>query len=126
MNLVENFNKKKNLLLKKINIYNLTFILLIFILDRLSKNKIINNFSEKTQFINDFINLDLIWNTGIGFGLLSSDSPIIYNLVTILIGIVILVLFYFSIISEESDKLIFSIIIGGALGNYYDRLFVHK
>ena len=123
MNLVENFNKKKNLLLKKINIYNLTFILLIFILDRLSKNKIINNFSEKTQFINDFINLDLIWNTGIGFGLLSSDSPIIYNLVTILIGIVILVLFYFSIISEESDKLIFSIIIGGALGNFYDRIF---
>ena len=72
--------------------------------------------------MNDFINFDLIWNIGIGFGFLSTDSFLIYNLITLLIGFVILILFYFLVLSEKLDKLIYSVIIGGALGNFYDRL----
>ena len=68
------------------------------------------------------MNLDLVWNTGIGFGLLSYDSLLVYNLTTALIGLVVITLFYFMVISDNLDKLIFSIIIGGALGNLYDRL----
>ena len=68
------------------------------------------------------INLDLIWNTGIGFGLLSTNSLLVYNSVTLLIGIVILFLVYILAISEKVDKLIYSIIVGGALGNFYDRV----
>ena len=112
----------KNNLLKKENIYFLVLILLIFFLDRYSKNLILNNFSETRFYINDFLNFDLTWNTGIGFGLLSSDSEIIYNSITFLIGAVIFILFYLSMISAKLDKLIYSIIIGGALGNFYDRL----
>ena len=123
MNLIKEFREKKNLFLKKENIYILILILLIFFFDRFSKIKIINNFSENTFFINNFVNFDLIWNIGIGFGLLSFDSSLIYSLVTIIIGLVILTLLYISIISKKSDKLIFSIIIGGAFGNLYDRLF---
>ena len=68
------------------------------------------------------INLDLIWNIGIGFGFLSTDSSLIYNFISMIIGIVILYLVYIFIESEKLDKIIYSIIIGGALGNFYDRI----
>ncbi len=120
--LEKEFIERKSLFLKKNNIYSLIFVLLIFFLDRYSKIEILNNFSNNAFFVNEFINFELIWNTGIGFGLLSSNSPLIYNLVSILIGTVILILLYTALLSEKSEKIIFSIIIGGALGNFYDRL----
>jgi len=123
MNLNKYLKERKNSILKVDNIYSLIFILLIFLLDRFSKVQIINNYNDKILFINNFINLDLIWNTGIGFGLLKSDSSIIYNIISSLIGIVISILFYISINSQKIEKFIYSIIIGGALGNFYDRVF---
>ena len=122
MNIVEAFNKRKNLFLKKENIYSFLLIFIIFFLDRISKIKIINDFKESTFFVNDFINIELIWNTGIGFGILSSDTALVYNLITFLIGLIILILFYYAILSEFFDKFIYTIIIGGAIGNYYDRI----
>ena len=104
------------------NIYFLAFITFIFFLDRFSKFKVLNNFNEVPYYINDFINLNLIWNIGIGFGFLSTNSALLYDLITILIGLVILTLIYFFLIAEKLDKFIYSIIIGGALGNFYDRL----
>ena len=93
MNLIKKINEKKFLLLKRENIYSILLITLIFILDRLSKAEIINDINSKSIYVNKFINFDLIWNTGVGFGLLSSESFLIYNLISILIGIVILTLF---------------------------------
>ena len=122
MNFLISLKEKKNYFLKKENIYYSVLIIIIFFLDRYSKFLVINNFSETTYYINKYFNLDLIWNIGIGFGLLSTNSLLFYNLVTLLIGIVILSLFYISIISNKLDKLIYSIIIGGALGNFSDRL----
>ena len=112
----------KNKIVTKNNLYCLIVILIIFFLDRYTKLLILDNFSENTYYLNDYINLDLIWNIGIGFGFLSTDSFLIYNLITLLIGLVILSLFYFLVLSEIIDKLIYSVIIGGALGNFYDRL----
>lgn len=112
--------------LKKFNIKNNIILLLIitsiFSLDRILKIKIINEYNENKYFLTDFLNIDLIWNTGIGFGLLSSNSLLFYNLVTFLVGIVIIILFIVAITSKLNDKIIFSIIIGGAIGNFYDRL----
>ena len=122
MNQPNEFNRKKNLLKKRENIYSLLIIIIIFLLDRFSKNKIINNFSENVYYFNDYLNLNLIWNTGIGFGLFSSNSLIIYNIVTTLVCLVILVLTYIAINSVNLEKIIYSIIIGGAFGNVYDRL----
>ena len=113
----------KNNILKKENCYLLAIILLIFGLDRYSKIEIINNFSDTSVYLNDFLNFDLIWNTGIGFGLLKSDTALFYNLISILIGLVVIILFFLALRSKSFDKIIYSIIIGGALGNFYDRVF---
>ena len=122
MNITDNFNLKKNLFIKKENITLIILVILFFSLDRISKIHIITNFSERVYLINNFINFDLIWNTGIGFGLLSFDSLLIYNSITVFIGVVILFLIYLAITSTNTEKLIFSTIIGGAIGNFYDRL----
>ena len=112
----------KNKLATKNNLYCLFVILIIFFLDRYTKLFVLNNFTENIYFLNDYINLDLVWNTGIGFGLFSSNSNLIYNLTSLLILIVIIFLIYFLIGSDKYEKIIYSIIIGGALGNFYDRM----
>ncbi len=122
MNLFANLKEIKNYFLKKENIYYFVLIIIIFFLDRYLKFIVINNFSERTYYINKYLNLDLIWNIGIGFGFLSTDSSIFYNSVTVTVGIVIIYLLYVFIQSEMIDKFIYSIIIGGALGNFFDRL----
>ena len=94
MNILINFKEIKNNITKKDNFYFITLIIIIFLFDRISKLKIINEFNENILFVNDFINFDLIWNTGIGFGLLSNNSPFFYNLITFLIAIIILFMFY--------------------------------
>ena len=111
----------KNEISKKENFYFLIIILFIFSIDRYSKIKIMNNFSDTSFYINDFLNFDLLWNIGIGFGLLSSNSSIFYNLISTIIAFVIVFLIIIGIKSNKIDKITFSIIIGGALGNFYDR-----
>ena len=97
--------------------------ILFFTLDRITKIKIIDNQLNNNQlYINDFINLDLVWNTGIGFGLLSYNTSFIYNSITALIGFVIIFMIYLLITSSLIEKFFFSLVIGGALGNFYDRL----
>ena len=122
MLLLNKIREKNKDLLKKENLIFLIFSIIIFFIDRITKSKILNNFSDETFYINDYLNIDLIWNIGIGFGFLSTDSFLIYSLVSILIGLVILFLIYVMAISQKVEKLIYSIIIGGALGNFYDRL----
>mgnify|MGYP001261011994 FL=1 len=113
----------KNSIFSKENFYFLIIILLTFSIDRYSKIKIINNFSDTRFYLNDFLNLDLLWNTGIGFGLLSLESSIYYNFLSILIGLVIVLLIFVGIKSNKFEKFFFSMIIGGALGNFYDRIY---
>ena len=122
MNILIYLKKIKNNLLKKENLYFLIIIFVIFLLDRYSKIEIIKNFNDKTIYVNDFFNISLIWNTGIGFGLLSFDSNLIYNLISLIIGFVIMIIIYIAVKSEIEEKIFFSIIIGGALGNFYDRV----
>ena len=112
----------QNKVIKKENLYFLLIILLIFLSDRYTKNTIINKFNESAYYINDFLNFELMWNTGIGFGLLKFDSSIIYNLISTLIAGVIIFLILLGLKSEKFDKIIFSLIVGGAIGNFYDRL----
>ena len=112
-----------NKIFTKNNLYCLCVILIIFFLDRYTKLLILNNFNENSYYLNDFLNLNLIWNIGIGFGFLSTESGLLYNFITFVIAVILLVLFYFLLSSEILDKIIYAVIIGGALGNFYDRLF---
>lgn len=116
MDLLKNFLKKKE------NIFFLFIIAIIIFLDKISKLKIINNLNNRIHYVNEYINLDLTWNIGIGFGLLSTTSQFIYNLITLIIGAVIFIIFYMSINLEKIEKFAFSFIIGGALGNLHDRI----
>ena len=117
-----NFKNIKNFLLKKEIIYFLILILIIYYIDRFTKDIIINHYNKDQIFINDYLNFDLIWNTGIGFGFFSTSSTELYYLITILIGVVILALLYLLLISDNLDKIIYSLIVGGALGNFHDRI----
>ena len=103
------------------------FILLsIFFLDRISKILILNILAEAGRvdiYINSFLNFYLVWNKGIGFGLLSSDQDLFYNVVTTLIILINFVIIYL-LFKEKGLKYYFLIIIlGGSLGNLFDRIY---
>ena len=116
-------NELKNRILKKINILNLLIIVLIFVADRFSKIKIINYVlsNNKSIYVNDYLNLELVWNSGIGFGLLNLDAGIWYHFISLIIFFVILAIIYLMIKSSNLDKIFLSLVLGGALGNLYDR-----
>jgi len=110
--------------IKKIDIYSFVLTLIIFAIDRLSKTYVIKliQSEEREIFLYDFLNLTLNWNTGIAFGLLSSNANLWYHFISALILLIIIYLVYLMVISDNSGKIIISLIIGGAIGNLYDRL----
>ena len=110
--------------IKKSDTYSLLLVLLTFLIDRFSKAYVIDliRYNEKEIYINDFLNITLTWNTGIGFGLFSMTAGITYHVISALILLIIIYLIYLMVKSDKFEKIIFSLIIGGALGNLYDRL----
>jgi signal peptidase II len=112
--------------LEKNFLTNLFLVFLIFLFDRLSKIYVIfidNKFSGSEIFSSKFLNIILIWNEGIAFGLLSFNEKIFYNLLTFIILIIILIIFFMAIKSYGLKKYSLLMILGGALGNVYDRIF---
>ena len=110
----------------KKNIWNLIFILSIFMADRLSKILIINSaetFGELDIFVTSFLNFNLIWNDGIAFGLFSFEKKIYYNFLTILIILITLIILWMITRTEKIEKLAFMMIFGGSVGNIFDRLY---
>jgi len=109
-------------------IFYLVLVSIIFILDRLSKLYILNlseNSQEVDIYITSFLNLYLIWNTGVGFGLFSSEQSFFYNLVTTLI-IFINIIIIFVIMKTKDYKIYFLLmVLGGSLGNLFDRLYYY-
>ena len=108
----------------KLNI-SLFSIIFIFLIDRISKFYIINlsqeNFDNEL-FISTYLNIVLIWNDGIAFGLLSSKENYIYNFISLIIIIIILILFYLIYKSKNFKKFSYILVTGGALGNVFDRI----
>jgi len=95
----------------------------IFFFDRVTKIVIINHqLNDQGIFVNDYLNFELVWNTGIGFGLFSQNANIYYHLISLLIFSVIVFLFYLMSKAIFLEKILFSLILGGAIGNLYDRL----
>ena len=115
------FMQKKN----KIFFFNLSIVIIIFLIDRISKIHVINLFNtlnDQQIFIASFLNFYLIWNEGIAFGLLSFDNNEIYNFITFFIAIINIIIIYILIKINDFRRYFFSIILGGSLGNLFDRL----
>ena len=113
--------QKKN----KFFFFNLLIVITIFLIDRISKIHVINLFNtlnDQQIFIASFLNFYLIWNEGIAFGLLSFDNNEIYNFITFFIAIINIIIIYIFIKIDDVRRYFFSMILGGSLGNLFDRL----
>ena len=113
-------------MIKKNLFISLSFILLIFIIDRISKMYVIHldqKLLGSEIFSSKFLNINLIWNNGIAFGLLNFEKENLYNLLTALILIIIIFIALMSINTKGFKKFSFLIILGGAIGNVFDRIF---
>ena len=111
--------------LKKNFFINLLIIIIIFSLDRISKFYVI--FKSETNlssslYNSKFLNIDLIWNEGIAFGLFSFDQSLYYNLLTLVIILITLIISWLMLRAKGLEKISFLMIIGGSLGNLYDRI----
>ena len=116
----------KSVNLSKSFYISLITVLVIFILDRITKlyviyesDKLLNN----ELFISKYLNITLIWNEGIAFGLFSLNQNNLYNLLTLLISTIIIIMFKMIIDSDGIKKYGLLMIFGGAIGNLFDRIF---
>ena len=130
--MLENFRKcmsekqlwfKELILMKKIII-----ILAIFFFDRVTKIYLINLQTEGTNidfYIYPFLNFYLVWNTGLGFGLASMEANVYYHILTSIIVIVNIGLIFFLVKSKAIYSYFIALIIGGSLGNLFDRIYYY-
>ena len=105
---------------------NFIIIISIFILDRLTKLYVIylDKINSGSEILSSkFLNVYLIWNEGIAFGLFSFNDQFYYNFLTGIIIIVTLIIFFFTIKTKSVEKYSFMMILGGSLGNIFDRLY---
>ena len=108
---------------KKIHI-----IFIVFFIDRATKMYLIDLQMTGTDidfYIFSFLNFYLVWNTGIGFGLASMEANIYYHILTAIIVIINIALIYFLIKYKGVYSYLLALIIGGSLGNLFDRIYYH-
>ena len=105
---------------------NFITILIIFLSDRISKLYILKiaELENKVDiYITSYLNLYLIWNKGIAFGLLSFNEVLIYNIITLLIFIIIIAIIIIILKSEGLKKYSLMLVLGGSIGNFFDRVY---
>ena len=105
---------------------NSSLVILIFLIDRISKIYVINldkQFLGSEIFSSKFLNIILVWNEGIAFGLFSFDENYLYNILTLIILLIIIIIFFMIRGNKGIKKYSLLMILGGALGNFYDRIF---
>jgi len=103
-------------------------ILAIFFFDRVTKIYLLNLQEDGTDidfYITSFLNFYLIWNTGIGFGLASMETNIYYHVLTAIIVIINIGLIFFLVKSKSPYAYFIALIIGGSLGNLFDRIYYY-
>ena len=102
------------------------FVIIIFAFDRFSKLYILN-LAETEKYVDiyftSFLNFHLVWNTGIGFGLFSSQTNFYYNLITIMIALINIIILIMIIKSKDYKLFFLLMVLGGSLGNFFDRIY---
>ena len=112
-------------MLKK-NLVDFSIIIFIFLIDRVSKLLIINSAVGSEEYsinVTSFLNLTLIWNEGVAFGLFSFGEKLYYNLLTGFIVLITVIIIWLMFKSKGFERLSFMMIIGGSLGNILDRIY---
>ena len=108
------------------NLVNFSFVVSIFLIDRFSKLVMINSSTtdgSSNVSINDFLSFNLVWNDGIAFGLFSFDQKIYYNFLTVIIILITLIILWMILKTKGLEKIAFMMILGGSIGNIFDRLY---
>ena len=105
----------------------LSFIILsiVFLIDRVTKLYILKLAEVENSvdiYLTSYLNLFLIWNKGIAFGLLSMNASMIYNIITLIISLIIVVIFFIMWKNDNIQRYFLALVSGGALGNLYDRI----
>ena len=103
-------------------------ILTLFSIDRLTKIYLINLQNVGTDvdfYIYPFLNFYLVWNTGIGFGLASMEASVYYHILTSIIVIINIGLIYLLMKSKGIYTYLITFVIGGSLGNLFDRIYYY-
>ena len=111
---------------KKKIIINSFLVLIIFLIDRISKIYVIyldKKLFGSEIFSSQYLNINLIWNDGIAFGLFSLEKSNMYNFLTFIIIGIITVIIFMIVKAEGLKKYSLLMILGGAIGNVFDRLF---
>ncbi len=111
--------------IKKV-IIGIILLVIIFFLDRITKILILNIVEETGKldiYVNSFLNLYLVWNKGIGFGLLSFDQKSTYNVISLLILLINLIIIYLIYIEKSIKTYFLLAILGGSFGNLFDRIY---
>ena len=105
---------------------NFIILIIIFLIDRVSKLYILKLAEVENTvdiYVTSYLNLFLIWNKGVAFGLLSVDESLVYNIVTAIIVIIVLIILLMITRSEGLEKYALSCVFGGAIGNLFDRFY---
>ena len=106
----------------------IVIILVIFLLDRFSKIYLINLQETGINidfYILPFLNFFLVWNTGIGFGIASIEANIFYHIITVIILVINFILIFFLLRAKGVSAYLLALIIGGSLGNLFDRIYYY-
>ena len=109
----------------KVFLTNFTILVTIFLIDRISKFYILRLAELENSvdiYVTSYLNLFLIWNKGIAFGLLSINESVIYNIITIMIGLIVMIILFMIWKNNNIQRYYLALIAGGALGNFYDRI----
>ena len=110
---------------KKI-LLNILIILAIFLTDRVSKIYILKLAELENVvdiYLTQYLNIYLIWNKGIAFGLFSFNESFIYNIVTLTIILINIVILMMIVKYEGFKKYSLVLVFGGSLGNLFDRIY---
>jgi signal peptidase II len=109
----------------KIFLLNFIILIIIFLIDRVSKFYILKLAEVGNSvdiYVTSYLNLFLIWNKGVAFGLLSMNESMVYNAITLMISLIIIVILFMMWKNDNVQRYFLALVAGGALGNLYDRI----
>ena len=111
----------------KLKNFFLNFIILItiFLIDRISKFYVLKLAEVEGSvdiYITPYLNLFLIWNEGVAFGLFAANGSMIYNAITVMIAFIVIIILFMMLKNDNIQRYFLALVAGGALGNFYDRV----